>query len=477
MTLEQGLIIVAGLLLLSILASKVSTKLGIPALVLFVGIGMLAGSEGLGGIAFDNYHLARDLGTIALALILFSGGLDTPWAEIKPLIGRGISLATLGIVATAALVGLFAWQLLGFEPLPALLLGAIVSSTDAAAVFAVLRARRVRLRKRLAPLLELESGSNDPMAVFFTYGLTTLILNPSTSLMSFGVGFVQQMVVGGAVGWGLGIAASWIMNHLRLEYDGLYPVVSLSIVLLAFGGTQFIGGNGFLAVYVAGVTLGTQNFLHKIGLVQFHEGVAWLMQIAMFLVLGLLVFPGRLLEVAGAGLLLSAFLILVARPLAVFISLLGSRKMRNREKLFVSWAGLRGALPIILATIPLTAGVPGSDRMFNLVFFVVLSSVLVQGTTLGLAARLLSVIAPAPVALPERNVQENLMEIVLEPGARVIGKQVVDLRLPPTALLVLLRRSGESYIPRGATVLQEGDTLLVATRKEDWDELRSMLTG
>jgi cell volume regulation protein A len=284
------------------------------------------------------------------------------------------------------------------------------------------------------------------------------------------------MTVGAVCGTVFGISTAWLINRLRLEYDGLYPVLTLALVMIAFGFTNLIGGNGFLAVYAAGVALGSRNFVHRLALIQFHDGIAWIMQIAMFLTLGLLVFPSQLLPVAWTSLAVALVLVLAARPVSVFLSL-AFTKMPLREKAFVSWVGLRGAVPIVLATIPVTAGVPGSQAFFNIVFFVVLVSVLLQGTTIPWIARALKVSAEPDDSLDERRVPQSTVEVRLTEGSPVVGSLVVDLKLPSTALLLLLRRDGESYIPRGSTALESGDELLVATRKDDAEELRRMLEG
>ncbi|NUL81720.1 MAG: potassium/proton antiporter [Armatimonadetes bacterium] len=473
-TLEQGLA-VAGLLILGgVLASKASAKLGVPALLLFLGMGMLAGGDGPGGIHFDNAPLAGAVGTIALCIILFSGGLETDWKSVRPILAHGLSLATLGVVITAALVGFSAVYLLNISPVEGLLIGSIVASTDAAAVFGVLRARSIRIKGRLAPLLELESGLNDPMAVFLTIALTEMMLQPETNILALVPLFVQQMSIGAILGPLVGLAAVWLINRLRLEYVGLYYVATTALVITSFGLTASIGGSGFLAVYLTGLTMGRRNFLYKIGLVQFHEGLAWFMQITMFLIFGLQVFPRQLGEVAAAGVILSGVLILVARPIAVFVSLFGERSLRKRDKLFVSWTGLRGATPIILATIPMSYGLPEAQTLFHLVFFVVLTSVAIQGTLLGPIAKALDVIDNSPPNIPLKKVEKNLLEITLAPNSPAVGKQVVELNLPRSALIVLLVRGDDSYIPRGSTILQAGDAILLATRKEDQQELRSL---
>jgi cell volume regulation protein A len=473
-SLELSLVMVAVFLLLCVFASKASAKLGIPALILFLGIGMLAGSDGPGGIHFSDVGLTKGLGTVALAFILFAGGLESGWQTLRPVLFRGLALSTIGVVVTASAIGAVAYYLLGLKLLPALLLGAVVSSTDAAAVFGVLRSSGIGLKHKLNPLLEFESGTNDPLAAFLTIGLTSLIVNPVTSVWSLIPALLLEMPLGVAVGIASSAAAVWIINRLRLEYDGLYPVVTIATVCFSFGGASLIHGNPFLAVYVAGVAMGSRNFLHRIALIQFHDALAWLFQIVMFVVLGLLVFPRQLLEIALPGLLLALFLIFVARPAAVFISLAFAR-MSIRSKLFVSWAGLRGAVPIILATFPLMANVPDAPKIFNLVFFIVLTSVLIQGTTMRRVAQKLKVIVERAPALPDLKPagHEELLQVELQANSPAAGKQVVDLNLPTTALLVLLTRHGASYIPRGSTVLQPGDIVLVATRREDQDDLRA----
>ncbi|MFN8008318.1 MAG: potassium/proton antiporter [Terriglobia bacterium] len=469
------------LLLISVIASKASGRLGVPALLIFLGIGMLAGSEGPGGIEFDNASLAQSLGVVALSFILFAGGLETQWQAIRPEIWRGLSLSTLGVVITAALVGLFATWVLKFSLLEGLLLGSVVSSTDAAAVFSVLRSRSVGLKGGLKPLLELESGSNDPMAVFLTLGLIRIMSNPEASLWNLVPAFFLQMGLGAILGFVLGKAMIVLLNRLRLEYEGLYPVFSLAGVLFIYGISATAGGNGFLAVYVAGILLGNNEFIHKKSLILFHDGLAWLMQITMFLALGLLVFPKRLPPVAGVGLLISLFLMFVARPISVFAGLLFAR-LNIRRKLMISWVGLRGAAPIILATFPLVARIPKADTIFHLVFFIVLTSVLMQGTTIPQAARRLRVAAPLSkkrqyplefVPAVDRN--SDLVEITIPEDSPILGKQIVDLRLPKNALIVLINRNENFIVPRGGTILESGDQILVLSDKKALADVRSIV--
>jgi len=466
---EYILLGVALLLLLSIVASKASGRLGVPSLLLFLGVGMLAGSEGVGRIPFDDAYVAQFLGVVALVFILFAGGLDTSWASVRPVVWKAVALSTFGVLATALLVGAFAAGVLGFSLLQGLLLGAIVSSTDAAAVFAVLRARSVGLKGEIKPLLELESGSNDPMAVFLTVGLTGLLVNRNSSIIGLIPLFFQQMALGALLGYGMGRALVFIVNRIKLEYEGLYPVFTLALVMLTYGATASLGGNGFLAVYIAALVMGNNDFIHKQSLIRFHDGLAWLMQITMFLTLGLLVFPSRLVPVIGFGLLVALFLMFVARPISVFLAL-AFAKTGWRENAMVSWVGLRGAVPIILATFPLLAGVPQADTIFNLVFFIVLTSVLIQGTTLSVAARWLGVNAPLPVRrryplefvkTGDFKIKSSLVEIPIPRDSPAVGRRIVELRLPSEALIVLIGREDELVLPNGGTVIEAGDTLLL----------------
>ncbi len=388
---DQWMFISSLLLLLSIFAWKISSKLGIPALLLFLGIGMLAGSDGPGGIYFDDASLAQSVGVVALAFILFAGGLETEWKAVRPVLGGALSLSTIGVLLTAVVVALFALPLLHISFPEGLLLGAIISATDAAAVFSVLGARNLRLTGKLLPLLELESGTNDPMAVFLTLGLTSLLTNPQESIFDMILLFVRQMGVGVVVGLLIGWLATWLIKRLNLDVEGLYRVFTIALVLFAYGLTAILGGSGFLAVYLVGLLLGNSSIQRVDRLSRFHDSLAWLMQIAMFLILGLLVFPSRLPGVFVSGLIMTAVAVFIARPVSVFIALF-PLKMSAREKLFVSWVGLRGAVPIVLATFPLLAGLPDAPFLFDLVFFVVLASVLLQGTSAPFVAKWLGVI-------------------------------------------------------------------------------------
>lgn len=385
-SIEAVLIIFSTLTILSILTIKLSVRFGIPSLVLFLVIGMLAGSDGPGGLYFDNPALVQSLGVIALVFILFSGGLETEWEGVRPVLWSGLSLSTIGVFLTAVSVGWFVSVVQGLSFLEGLLLGAIVSSTDAAAVFMVLRARNARIPKKLANLLELESGSNDPMGVVLTLAIIQLLTNPGTSFGELLGFFVVQMTVGAVLGVAMGELIRWTLNTLKLELTGIYPVLTVAFALLTYGVTAELKGSGFLAVYLAGLFLRRRPVAHRRSLVQFHDGLAWLMQIAMFIILGLQVFPARLLPIAGMGLLVALFLIFIARPLSVHISLVSSN-LSFREQMLVAWVGLRGAVPIVLATFPVLAGIQQADTIFHLVFFIALTSVLVQGPPIPWIAR------------------------------------------------------------------------------------------
>ncbi|HIJ96590.1 MAG TPA: potassium/proton antiporter [Desulfuromonadales bacterium] len=463
---QTELLMLAGsfLLLLGILASKISSRLGIPALVLFLAVGMLAGSEGPGGIHFDDPRLVQTVGVFALAYILFAGGLDTNWRSVRPVLREGMALSTLGVAITALLVGWFVHATLDFSWREGLLLGAIVSSTDAAAVFAVLRSRGVNLRGNLKPLLELESGSNDPMAVFLTLGMVMLLTEPTASVLSLAPMVIWQMAAGAAFGYLSGKGAVILVNRLRLDYEGLYSVLTLTLVPFIYGLASLAKANGFLAVYLAGMVMGNSAFVQKKSLLRFHDGLAWLMQIAMFLVLGLQVFPSHLLPVVTIGLAVAAFLMLIARPASVFVALSLSR-LSLQEKGLISWVGLRGAVPIVLATFPLLADIGKAETIFNMVFFIVLTSALLQGSSIPLVARWLKLEAvphgaePASLSTGEPEVPGTLYVVSVSPDSAVVGRQLVDLGLPAGVLVVYIQRGNEYLVPGGSSVVSVGDRL------------------
>ncbi|HYO81223.1 MAG TPA: potassium/proton antiporter [Bryobacteraceae bacterium] len=479
--LPQILLAAGALLLVSIGASRVSARLGIPALLFFLAIGMLAGSDGPGGIWFDNAQLAQAAGSVALAYILFSGGLDTRWAAVRRVLWPGLSLATVGVFMTALFTGAFASHILGLSLTEGMLIGAIVSSTDAAAVFNVLRTQRLVLRKPLGSLLEFESGMNDPMAVLLTVALTQAMAVGDATVGGALWLFARELVLGAVLGFAFGKLGLWLLNSVRLESEGLYPVLVLALVMATFGGTAAVGGSGFLAVYIAGLVLGKDDFVHRRSINRFIDGIAWLMQIAMFLILGLLVFPSRLPAVAFAGTAVAFFLVLVARPAAVFISLAFS-ELGVRQKLLVSWVGLRGAVPIVLATFPLLAGVKSADLYFHLVFFVVVSSVLIQGPAIPWVARRLGLGSQdirsrrsGPLEfVPALRSSSELIEVVLKDSSPQRGKRIVDIEWPPASLAVLLTRGDEYVVPRGTTELFSGDELLVLCPKQEVNRLQRL---
>lgn len=479
MSVELLMLIGSLLVVLSIIATRTSSRFGVPALMLFLGIGMLAGSEGPGRIAFEDYGLAQTVGVVALVYILFSGGLDTDWPAIRPVLGQGLALANVGVLLSALLLGGFAMLVLGFDWKTGMLLGAIVSSTDAAAVFSVMRERGVNLQHNLEPLIELESGSNDPIAVFLTLGLVGLITTPGASLLGLAPSFLLQMALGVGGGLLFGRLIVFAVNRVRLQQEGLYVVLTLALTLLTYGATALAGGNGFLAVYLAGIFVGNHNLVHKRSILRFHDGVAWLMQIVMFLTLGLLVFPSQLLPVAPQGLLLALFLAFVARPLSVIAVLVWFRRSLP-EMLMVAWAGLRGAVPIVLATFPLLAGVSGASTIFNVIFFIVLVSVLLQGMSVNWASRLLRVNAPKArgqdtrTYTPDVRLNSQIMDAVIPAESPLVGRTLLDLALPRGVLVVQIQRGDAPIIPNGSTELQDGDHLLVLVTPETVPALEAL---
>jgi cell volume regulation protein A len=472
-TSENILLIGSILLLISILVGKTTNRLGVPTLIFFLLVGILAGSEGIGGIRFDNPYVTQFVGITALNFILFSGGLDTNFQNIKPILWQGVFLSTVGILLTALSVGLFVHFLFDFSLPEGLLLGAIVSSTDAAAVFSILRSKGIALKGFLRPALELESGSNDPMAYFLTISFTAIVKEGHFDILQLLPLFIKSFLIGGAIGYSMGKISAWLINKIRLNSEGVYPVLLLALAVFSYAGSEFLGGNGFLAIYITGLVLGNENFIHKRSMMRFYDGQAWLMQIILFLTLGLLVFPSQVLPVIGMGLLISAFLILVARPIGVFGSLIFF-KTNRRSKLFLSWVGLRGAVPIVFATYPMIAGLEKSNLIFNLVFFISVTSVLIQGTTLPYFAKLLHLASPAKAKRRTvtdieftDSVKSVLEEVIIPANAEVIGKKIVYIGFPKTAQILLIKR-GKNYLsPVGSTVLMANDKLFILAEDQN----------
>ena len=469
LTIENILLAGSLLLFISIIAGRVSYRYGVPTLILFLLIGMLAGSEGLGGIHFDNPGMAQFIGVVSLNFILFSGGFDTSWKSVKPILAQGLVLSTAGVLLTAFSLGLFVWLITDFTIYESLLLGSIVSSTDAAAVFSLLLSKSMGLKSNLRPLLELESGSNDPMAYVLTIVFLGLVQQPEQDFLAVLLLFFQQMLLGAAAGFIFGKLSLFIINHIKLGFEGLYPVLVISLMFITFSATDFMGGNGFLAVYICGVFLGNHELIHKKTILKTYDGFAWLVQIVLFLTLGLLVFPSRIVPLLGIGMLISLFLIVVARPLSVLLTLIPF-KMKMRRRMYISWVGLRGAVPIVFATYPLIAGIEKADMIFNLVFFISVTSLLIQGTSLSAVARWLHValpekVKPAPtfteILLTEDNPKAVMREIEVPAGAYAQGKKIVDLNFPRTAIIAMIKRGDKFLTPGGSTVLEAGDSLII----------------
>lgn len=479
---EYYLIIASVLVLISVGITRFSENLGIPALILFIGIGMLAGSDGPGGIEFDNAYIAQFVGVVALIFILFAGGLDTSWEEVKPVSAASFSLATIGVVLTAAIVGLLTHYLLGLSLYEGLLIGAIISSTDAAAVFSVLRSKGVSLKNNLKPLLELESGSNDPMAVFLTIGLIELITKPESSMLNLGKLFLMQMGIGAASGLIFGRGINLLLNYVKTSYEGVYSVFLFASAVFIYSVTALMQGSGFLAVYIAGIIIGNHKFVQLKAVSKFFDSVAWLSQIIVFLILGLLVFPSQLIKVTGNGLLLSFILIFLARPVSVFVSLAFSR-FSLREKLFISWVGLRGAVPIVLATFPLMYGIAGAGYFFSLIFFIVITSALLQGWTLTRVGSLLGVNAPyiktpqPPIELmPVEGVNADLVDFYIFEGSSHTGKPISSLGLPSDCLVVLINRNENYLVPNGNMIMKKGDILLTLVSNSSLQNVRNIFS-
>lgn len=469
---DRQLLVLGLLVLLAAASSKLSTRVGIPFLVVFVVVGMLAGSEGIGGIVFEDFSLAHAVGTTALILILFDGGLHTSIEALRRAVVPAGLLATVGVAITAGVVGIAAAALLDLPLLQGLLLGSIVGSTDAAAVFTALRTastggKFLKLRPRLGSTLEVESGSNDPMAILLTIACIELISGRMMGIDALLWFLVKQLVVGGGLGFVTGRVLVVLINRIDLRAAGLYPILTLSGALATYGVASVLGGSGFLAVYVAGAVIGHHRVVFQRGIALFHDGLAWLGQIVMFVVLGLLSAPFAVLDVWVSGLLLTLVLIFVARPLAVATCLIPLR-FRWGEMVFASWAGLKGAVPIILAIYPLMFGVEGADRLFHLVFFVVLLSALVQGWSLPSLARFLGVNVPAPAPPPVtleitslQHVDADIVEYAVTQDARAAHRSIEEIGLPEGVVITMIARDRDLVQPHAKTIVRPGDYVFV----------------
>ena len=475
---EEVLLISSIILFISILAGKAGFRVGLPALLLFLGIGMLFGSDGL-GLQFSNPHIAQFIGMIALSIILFSGGMDTKLSEIRPIAYQGVILATVGVLATTIITGVFIFWLTemvtGYETLTlpeSLLMAAVMSSTDSASVFSILRSKGVYLKQRLRPTLELESGSNDPMAYMLTIILIAYIQSGGMDFQEGIISLIVQLGLGLIFGYFLGKASVWIINKVNVENQSLYPILLLAIIFFIFAATTLSKGNGYLAVYIAGFVVGNAKIVHKKSIGTFFDGFTWLWQIAMFIMLGLLVNPHELLPVAGIGLTVGIFMIIFARPISVFLCLLPFRNFSTKGKLYISWVGLRGAVPIISATYPLIAGIVNAGLIFNVVFFITILSLLIQGSSVTHVAKWLHLTDEPDrkdefgIELPE-EIKSAMSEIDITPEVLTHGNKLMQLQLPDHTLAVMVKRNGKFFIPKGNTELRENDKLLMISDNDE----------
>jgi cell volume regulation protein A len=477
------LLVTGAFLAAGLLAALVAGRLRVPGLLLFLGLGMVVGSDGTGwvdfGKDFEDYELARTIGIIALALILFEGGLSAGFSEVRPVLGTAVSMAVIGTTLTAVIAGFAAAWLFDLTTLEGLLVGSIVAATDGAAIFAVLRGST--LKRRLARALEGEAGLNDPIAILLVLGFIDWIEKPDYGLVDMLGLFAQELAIGGLVGLTVGRLAVLGMGRLRLATAGLYPVASIAVGAIAFGAADTLHGSGFLAIYLAGLLLGDARIPARRTIVTFHDGLGWLAQLGMFFTLGLLVFPGQLGDVAVEGTILALISSAIARPLAVTAAT-AFGGYRLREQFILGWAGLRGAVPVVLATFPLIAGVPDSLRFFNIVFFAVLVSTVLQGTTFEELARRLGLTTheaalPTPLADAQtiRRLGAEVVEFPVAPDDAIVGRHVRELGMPREALLNVIVRGDQAVPPRGSTVVLAGDRLHVLVRQEVAIEFRKLL--
>lgn len=481
LTTDSFILLTAILFLAGVLTTRFSSRLGVPSLILFIFVGIVMGSDVLGIIYFDNAAITQLIGVVALVIILFEGGLQTNWKDVRPVLVPSLSLATLGVLITSGIVAFAAKMILGLDWLESILFGAIVGSTDAAAVFAVLKDHNIS--PKLGSTLEAESGSNDPMAVFLTVAMIELITIPDTNVLSLIGDFIMQMGLGLILGLILGKIAVLALNSINLDSGGLYPVFATAFALLTYGLTAFLNGSGLLAVYIAAIIIGNAEIVYRHSIFRFSEGFAWMMQILMFVILGLLVYPSELftLEIFIQGILLSAILMLVARPVAVYLSTI-KMKYTNKERIFLSWAGLKGAVPIILATFPLLAGVEGSHQIFNVVFFVVLTSALIQGATIPHLAEKLGLNGPKKTT-PMHSLElislgkadAEMIEYEMEADCAIVGKTLIDIPFPEGSLVNAIIRNGKLIAPTGNTVITAGDFLYILTGRKNKPHLKKLL--
>jgi cell volume regulation protein A len=480
---EIFLLGVAILLFISIIVGKTGYRFGIPALLLFLLVGIFVGSDGI-GIEFRSPHQAQYIGIIALNIILFSGGMDTRFSEIRPVVLPGVILSIAGVLLTAFFTGIFIYwltnnviQTVTFSLVESFLLASIMSSTDSASVFSILRSKGLTIKHNLRPLLELESGSNDPMAYMLVILCIQLLQSTEIQPGKIVLSFFQQFIIGVLVGVILGRLAVYLINHIYLDYEGLYSVLLVAIMLFMFGFSSVLGGNGYLAVYIGGLLIGNQRFVYKRSMMRFFDGLTWLFQIIMFLTLGLLVNPHELLPIASVGILIGLFMIFVSRPVSVFALLMPFKKIPFKGKTFVAWVGLRGAVPIIFATYPWISGVQQAETMFNIVFFITILSLLLQGTSVPLMAEWLGLAdRNSKTSKPQLKefdidlsdeINSAVAEIVITEEMLKNGNRLSDLSLPDKVLVTMIKRSGEYLVPRGNTSLETGDIVLLIADNEE----------
>lgn len=478
LSIELVLLVIAILFFVSIVASKAGYKFGVPTLLFFLGVGMLFGSDGF-GIEFENIQVAQIIGSVALSIILFSGGMDTKLEDIRPIIPQGVVLATIGVLLTAIITGFAIWYILGMTMasagvglLTSLLLASTMSSTDSASVFSILRSKGLNLKNNLKPMLELESGSNDPMAYILTITLIGLIGTGSEpDFLTAILELVMQLVIGGVAGFLLGKLSVYTINQLNIDNKSLYPILVFTFCIFIFSSTYFMKGNGYLAVYVGGLVIGNSRFVHKRSALNFFDGMAWISQLLLFLTLGLLINPSELISIIVPGLIISFLMIFFTRPISVFLCLLPFRKMPFKDKVFISWVGLRGAVPIIFAIVVLAADVPHARLIFNIVFFCTLISLVVQGTSLAKMADWLGLSEKPDETGTLKNfdlefsdeIKSATSEITIHEKHLTKGNKLMDLGLPERTIVVMVKRDDKYFVPDGKTLLVANDILLVIT--------------
>jgi potassium/hydrogen antiporter len=473
-TTDSSIFLFAVLLIVGVITTKFSSHLGLPSLVFYIIVGMILSKF----IYYDNAFLTQLFGILALIVILFEGGMQTKWNHVRSVIVPSFSLATIGVLITTLIVGICAKYILGISWLEGFLFGAIVGSTDAAAIFAVIGNKNIK--QRLASTLEVESGTNDPMAVFLTLSLIELIQVPESNPLSMLFGFFWQMGLGLLMGFIMGKATVWSINKINLDSSGLYPILSLAFAIFTYSSTALLKGSGLLAVYVMAVLVGNSDLTYRHSIFRFNEGFAWMMQILMFILLGLLVFPHQLLDITWEGIVLSILLMFLARPVGVFLSTI-RMGFSLKEKIFISWSGLKGAVPIVLATYPMIAGLENSQLIFNVVFFVVLTSALIQGATISSLANKLGlaegerIIAPHSLELVSMGkTNTEIIEIHIEEGSKVVDKPIYELKLPEDTLITAIIRGDKVITPRGNTQLNQGDIIYVLVTKNKREQVKQI---